>query len=310
MGQPQHPHIHVLSFSCALGFQGKSGPIRQKSVDHPLRSTTLLKPFPPRSSPAEPLVPHRQPKSYAYPEINRVRSAPSPLIVDLLAENAALSEPTLPLAPHYLTPAARRADLLVHVAGLLLALIGGTVLVWRALTNQTLLLATCVYAAGLLVMFTCSAAYNFAPRQRQPVLRKLDHAGIFVMIAGSYTPFLVLALSGAWVWSMTLAVWAVALLGVFAKLFLPGVGKGFWVAIYLLLGWAGLAAIKPIMEGLDTAVLWLIAIGGLFYTVGVGFYVRKSIAFRRALWHAHVLAGALAHWAGIWLCLQPVTATA
>lgn len=212
----------------------------------------------------------------------------------------------VPAAPHYKTAAARRADLIVHLAGLALAIFGGAVLVGRALANQTLLVATCVYALGLLVMFACSAAYNFAPAARQPFLRKLDHAGIFVMIAGSYTPLLVLGLSGAWAWAMILGVWAVALFGVVGKLFLPGVGKGFWVAIYLLLGWASVIAIEPLMAGLDSAVLWLIAAGGLIYTVGVGFYVRKSLVYNRALWHAHVLGGAAAHWAAIWLCLRPL----
>jgi len=216
-----------------------------------------------------------------------------------------LSAP-VPAAPHYKTAAARRADLIVHLAGLVLAIFGGAVLVWRALANEALLVATCVYALGLLVMFACSAAYNFAPAARQPLLRKLDHAGIFVMIAGSYTPLLVLGLSGAWAWAMILGVWAVALFGVVGKLFLPGVGKGFWVVIYLLLGWASVIAIKPLMAGLDSAVLWLIAAGGLIYTVGVGFYVRKSLVYNRALWHAHVLGGAAAHWAAIWLCLRPL----
>lgn len=211
-------------------------------------------------------------------------------------------------APHYQTPGARRADLIVHVAGLALAIGGGAALLWRAAANEALLLATCVYALGLLVMFACSAAYNFAAPARQPVLRKLDHAGIFVMIAGSYTPLLVLALSGAWRWSMIGVVWGVALFGVFAKLCLPGLGKGFWVAIYLLLGWVGMVAIKPMVAGLPTAVLWLIAAGGLIYTIGVGFYVRKSMVYNRALWHAHVLGGALAHWAAIWLCLRPLPA--
>jgi hemolysin III len=209
-------------------------------------------------------------------------------------------------APHYKTAAARRADLVVHIAGLALAIVGGALMIWRALANQVLLAATCIYALGLLTMFACSAAYNFAVPARQPTLRKLDHAGIFVMIAGSYTPFLVLGLSGAWMWSMTLGVWAVALFGVFGKLFLPGVGKGFWVAIYLLLGWASVIAIKPLMAGLDSTVLWLIAAGGLIYTVGVGFYVRKSMVYNRALWHAHVLGGAMAHWIAIWLCLRPL----
>lgn len=179
-------------------------------------------------------------------------------------------------------------------------------MIWRAHANGTMVLATCVYALGLLVMFACSAAYNFAPPQRQPMLRKFDHAGIFVMIAGSYTPFFLLALDGSWRWAMILSVWGVALFGVFAKLFLPGIAKGFWVAIYLLLGWAGIVVIKQIVAGLDSTVLWLIAAGGAFYTVGVGFYVRKSMVYNRAIWHAHVLGGALSHWCAIWLCLRPM----
>jgi hemolysin III len=237
----------------------------------------------------------------AYPVFPPRAAAPSPD-----APKTALSVPVSATAAHYKTARARRADLIVHGAGLLLSIVGGALLVGRAHANDALIAATCVYALGMLAMFTCSAAYNFAPPQRQPILRKLDHAGIFVMIAGSYTPLFVLALSGAWVWSMTLAVWGVALFGVFAKLFLPGISKGFWVAIYLLLGWAGIVAVKPLMASLDSAVLWCIAAGGLFYTVGVGFYVRKSMVYNRAIWHAHVLGGALSHWCAIWLCLRPV----
>ncbi|NEL81590.1 MAG: hemolysin III family protein, partial [Xanthomonas perforans] len=76
------------------------------------------------------------------------------------------------------------------------------------------------------------------------------------------------ALDGTWRWAMILGVWGVALFGVFAKLFLPGIAKGFWVVIYLLLGWAGIVVIKPLLAGLDSTVLWLIAAGGAFYTVG------------------------------------------
>ncbi|QJD69598.1 hemolysin III family protein [Xanthomonas campestris pv. badrii] len=209
-------------------------------------------------------------------------------------------------APHYKSVSARRADVIVHAAGLFLAIVGGGWMVWRAHTNQTMLFATCVYALGLLTMFACSAAYNFAPPLRQPMLRKFDHAGIFVMIAGSYTPFFLVALDGPWRWAMILSVWCVALFGVFAKLCLPGIAKGFWVAIYLLLGWAGIVVINQMIAGLDSAVLWLIVAGGAFYTVGVAFYVRKSLVYNRAIWHAHVLGGALSHWYAIWLCLRPV----
>lgn len=208
-------------------------------------------------------------------------------------------------APHYKSVSARRADIAVHAAGLFLAIVGGAWIMWRAHANQTMLPAVCIYALGLLVMFACSAAYNFAPPQRQPMLRKFDHAGIFVMIAGSYTPFFLAALDDTWRSVMIPSVWCVALFGVFAKLCLPGIAKSFWVAIYLLLGWAGIAVITQMIAGLESAVLWLIAAGGAFYTVGVAFYVRKSLVYNRAIWHAHVLGGALSHWCAIWLCLRP-----
>jgi hemolysin III len=87
------------------------------------------------------------------------------------------------------------------------------------------------------------------------VLRRLDHAGIFLMIAGSYTPFTTQNLTGAWAWGMTIAVWTIAGLGVFGKLFLPGLGRRFWVGIYLALGWLVLVAIKPMIDGLSWPAL-------------------------------------------------------
>lgn len=219
-----------------------------------------------------------------------------------------MTETTIALpSRHYRTRGARRADLWVHISGLLLAVFGGSFLIVRSALHAdgAMVAAVVVYVIGLATMFLCSAAYNFARASRQPLLRKLDHAGIFVMIAGSYTPLLVHALSGTWQWSMTLTVWAIALFGVFAKLCLPGLGKGFWVAIYLLLGWVGMAAVKPIVQSLDLPVLILIAAGGLIYTVGVFFYMSKRLVYFRAIWHGHVLAAAIVHWAAMLLCVGP-----
>lgn len=206
-------------------------------------------------------------------------------------------------APHYRSAGARRADAGVHVAGLLLAVVGGAALVVLAAQRGEARMgwATVAYALGLLVMFGCSAAYNFAPAARQPLLRKLDHAGIFFMIAGSYTPPLVAALDGAWLWSMLGTVWGVALASAACKLWLPGLGKGFWVAVYLLLGWAGLAAIGPLWRALDWPVLALIGAGGLVYSIGVGFYLSKGLVYFRAIWHGHVLGAALLHWLAVLL---------
>jgi hemolysin III len=203
--------------------------------------------------------------------------------------------------PHYATANARRADLVIHLAGLVAALFGGGVLLGLSLGLGRLSQAAAigVYSAGLLLMLALSTAYNFSSDRRRPLLRRFDHAGIFVMIAGSYTPFTTHVLTGAWAWGMTGSVWAIAGLGVVAKLFAPGLGRRFWIGIYLALGWIVLVAIRPIIQGLQLAPLILLAVGGALYTSGIIFYVNKRLTFCRAIWHGHIVAAAGLHWAAV-----------
>ena len=163
------------------------------------------------------------------------------------------------------------------------------------------LAAVGVYAVGLLLMLALSTAYNFVSGGGRPVLRRLDHAGIFIMIAGSYTPFTTHSLSGAWAWGMTSAVWSVAALGAVGKLVLPGLGRRFWIGVYLALGWLVVIALKPLIDGLSWIALCLLAAGGLVYTSGVAFYVNKGLRYSRAIWHGHVVAAAGVHWTAILL---------
>lgn len=201
---------------------------------------------------------------------------------------------------HYPTPAAKCADLCVHIAGLALALFGGGILLGLAMGESLSRVASIsVYAVGLIVMLGFSTAYNFAKASWRPILRRLDHAGIFIMIACSYTPFTTQKLTGAWGLGMTIAVWSIALLGVAGKLFLPGLGRRFWVGLYLALGWLVLVAIKPMIAGLSWVALLLLAIGGLVYSTGTAFYLMKRLNFRRAIWHGHVLGGAGLHYAAV-----------
>ena len=202
---------------------------------------------------------------------------------------------------HYPTSSAKCADLCVHIIGLTAALIGGGVLVglsiWRG--SPVLTTAVVIYSAGLLLMLGCSTAYNFAPARHRPLLRRLDHAGIFIMIAGSYTPFTVAGLSGAWAIVMTAVIWGVAALGVAGKLFLSGLDRKLWVVIYLALGWAVVVALGPLMAALPRSSLLLLAIGGVVYSVGVIFYMMRKLPFRRAIWHGHVVGGAGVHYAAV-----------
>lgn len=204
-------------------------------------------------------------------------------------------------ATHYPSAGAKCADLVVHIVGLAFALFGGGILLGLAVGKggAGLTASVAIYAVGMAVMLGCSLAYNFGKAPWRPLLRRFDHAGIFLMIAGSYTPFTTQSLTGGWALWMTTAVWTLALLGVAGKLFLPGLGKGFWVALYLGLGWAVLAAIKPMIDGVSWVALMLLGIGGLLYSTGVIFYLMKRFKFRRAVWHGHVVAAAAVQYAAV-----------
>ena len=206
-----------------------------------------------------------------------------------------------PLPRHYPSPAARVADLVVHLVGLTLALFGGGMLLGLSVSRGDVgvIVAVSVYATGLLAMLAFSTAYNFALPRWQPMMRRLDHAGIFLMIAASYTPFTTHTLTGAWAWAMTSAVWGLATLGALGKLFLPGLGRGFWVALYVGLSWLVLIAFRPMLAHGSWVALLLLGIGGLVYTTGVLFYVQKRLKYFRAIWHGHVVAAAGVHWAAV-----------
>jgi hemolysin III len=203
---------------------------------------------------------------------------------------------------HYPTSAAKCADLVVHIVGLALALVGGVVLLGLAVGAGSIsrVVGVAIYAAGVVAMLTFSLAYNFAEARYRPALRRLDHAGIFLMIAGSYTPF-TLNLPGAWGWGMTTAVWSLAGLGALGKLLLMHVDRKFWIGVYLALGWLVVVALKPMIDHLAWYALLLLLAGGIVYSTGVIFYVNKQLKYARAIWHGHVVAAAATHWTAVLL---------
>ena len=213
--------------------------------------------------------------------------------------------PMLPPKPprHYPTPAAKCADLVVHIVGLTLALVGGIVLLALAVRagSITAVVGVSIYAAGVLAMLAFSTAYNMASARYRPTLRRLDHAGIFLMIAGSYTPFTIHNLKGPWAWGMTIAVWSIAVTGVIAKLVIRRMDRRLSVALYLALGWLVVVAIKPMIDSVAWYALLLLLAGGVLYSTGVIFYVNKKLKFARAIWHGHVVAAAATQWVAVLL---------
>ena len=208
----------------------------------------------------------------------------------------------LDMIEHYASRAERQADLWVHLIGLILAGVGGIVLATLAAVYAGVgeAVATAIYALCLIAMLTASTVYNLTrPCAARPVLRRLDEAAIFLMIAGSYTPFTTQRFEGAWSIGFTLAVWLMALTGVGVKMFAPRISDVFWSGVYVLFGWVAIFALKPMIETVHPLALGLLVAGGLIYTSGVFVFISQKVKFRRAIWHGFVVAGAGVHWAAI-----------
>ncbi len=208
----------------------------------------------------------------------------------------------LDMVEHYRTPAEKRADLWVHIVGLVLAGIGGIVLAVLAAVYSGIgaTVATAIYALCLIAMLSISTVYNqIRPCAARPILRRLDEAAIFLMIAGSYTPFTTQRFEGAWSIGFSILVWAIALGGVFAKLALPRLSDAVWSAVYVGFGWVAVLALKPMMETVHPIALGLLVAGGLIYTAGVFVFISPKVKFRRAIWHGFVVTGAMTHWAAV-----------
>lgn len=206
------------------------------------------------------------------------------------------------LVEHYPSRAERLADWWVHAVGIVLAFAGFGALLTYSLVRGDLGvgIATSLYAVCLIAMLACSAAYNLTKvSPARPFLRRLDEAAIFLMIAGSYTPFTTQRLDGAWAWSMTSVVWGIALAGVAGKLLFPKISEKVWTLVYVAFGWVAVVAIRPLIDGVAMAALILLAVGGLIYTSGALIFLKETLPFRRAIWHTFVVAAAVVHYVAI-----------
>ncbi len=190
----------------------------------------------------------------------------------------------------------------IHAAAILAGLIGAVALIIIAAHrgSGTDIAAVTIYSAGLLAMFGCSAAYNLGRYTRHvDILHRLDHVGIFFMIAGTYTPFTVIGLQGAWSWSLTSIVWSLAGLGILLRLVHGRLFARLSVGLYLVLGWLGLVAVLPLVHVLDTPALVLLGTGGILYTLGIVFHLWERLPFQAAIWHGFVVAAAALHFAAV-----------
>lgn len=203
------------------------------------------------------------------------------------------------------TPGEELANSLTHGVGLLLAIAGlcGLMLAAGGVRETV----TClIYGVTLILVYATSTLYHGArlPQAKQ-LLRTLDHVAIFLLIAGTYTPFVLIALRGAWGWSLFGTVWVLAMFGALFELSRWRHARGVRVALYIAIGWVGLVALKPLVAALPGPGLWLLFGGGVSYTFGVLFYVWRNLRYHHAVWHLFVLGGSVLQYFAVLFYVLP-----
>lgn len=194
------------------------------------------------------------------------------------------------------------ANSLTHGLGALLSVAGLVVMVVFAARHGDAwqVVSTAIFGTTLVLLYTASTLYHsLRGERRKALLQKFDHAAIFLLIAGSYTPFMLVTLRGPWGWSLFGVVWALAVAGVTIKFRLAGRFKLVSTLIYVAMGWLVLVAIKPLAAALPVGGMWLLVAGGLCYTGGAAFYLWRRLPYHHAIWHLWVLAGSICHWAAV-----------
>ena len=200
------------------------------------------------------------------------------------------------------------ANSVTHGIGLLLSLAALSVMVVLAALKGTAwhIVSCSIYGATLVLLFAASTLYHSLPWPRvKRILKIIDHSAIYLLIAGTYTPFLLVSLRGPWGWTLFGVIWGLAFAGIVFKVFFAGQFKLVSTLIYIGMGWIVVIAIRPLWTGLPLGgLMWLLA-GGVFYTGGTLFYLQHRIPYNHAIWHVFVLTGSLCHFMSVILFVIP-----
>lgn len=205
-------------------------------------------------------------------------------------------------------PTEEKLNVISHGFGLILSVVAlGLLLSGSNNGNGYLYMASfAIYGASLVILYTASTLYHYI---QEPKLRYklniLDHSAIYVLIAGSYTPFTLNAMGGRIGWALFITVWAIAIIGITLKLFFTGKYGKLSTAAYIIMGWLGVFGLRSLFENLPVeGVVWLLA-GGLSYTIGAILYGLKSVRFNHAIFHVFVLIGSFCHFISVFLYVLP-----
>ncbi len=194
--------------------------------------------------------------------------------------------------------AGERFNSISHLVGAVLALVGATVLITQSalLADPWKIVAFSVYGAMLVALYLASTLYHALRGRAKAVFQKLDHCSIYLLIAGSYTPFALVSLRGPWGWSLLGAVWTLAVLGIVQEVWLARGARVLSLVIYVLMGWLALVAVVPLWQALTPAGFAWLAAGGACYTLGIAFYATDhKLRHGHGIWHLFVLAGSTCH---------------
>lgn len=198
------------------------------------------------------------------------------------------------------------ANALTHGIGVILSLPGIVFLTLKALNegDHWHLVSYMIFSISLLIMFSSSTLYHSVPGQNaKKKLRKLDHSAIYFLIAGTYTPFLMTNLRGTTGWIMFAVVWIFGIVGIVVKLATKIKSKWLSATIYLVMGWLAVFIAQSMISNLPEISIVYLALGGLFYTLGVIFYIWKNLPYNHAIWHLFVLGGSICHYFSIYYLL-------
>jgi hemolysin III len=185
-----------------------------------------------------------------------------------------------------------------HGIGVVLSAVGLGFLIWMSLRygNEWHLASSIVYGVSLLLLYSASTMYHALTHPgAKRFFQLLDHSFIFVLIAGTYTPFALVSLRGPWGWTLFGVVWGITIAGILLEVLKKERVKWLSLTLYLGLGWMALVVIKPMFTAVPPVGLWFLLAGGLSYSLGVFFYVRKQMLYHHAIWHLFVLAGSVLH---------------
>ncbi len=196
------------------------------------------------------------------------------------------------------------ANSVSHGLGCLFGIVGLVLLLTRAITTHAgamTITSYSLYGGSMILLFLASTLYHAIPSQKaKPWLKKFDHCAIYLLIAGTYTPFLLVGLKSPLAYGLMVVIWLLALAGIIFKLGFAHRFKIVSLVTYLLMGWLSLVVIYQLATRLSAASVWLLAIGGVVYSLGVIFYVSRRIPFNHAIWHGFVLGGAICHFCAIY----------